>query len=237
MKKNLRDTKDLLKFTLLNSKYHYDLSIYRILDNGCLDFALKEIDETPVLNTITQESITANEQVIRLLDRLLFILKREFIGTLPFQEVIVEDIIRANEDKMRDYLKLKCCLDHSESSSFVLKKIYEIIVINFYHNASFIAELKELFSSLSINSSKLEGKELIKIKDLLGDIVHCNQREYSSLYLFKNVHYSIYTQFHKKNNSFALEQIKEKIIGDFSFRYSLLLESYHEKKKYLKYLT
>ena len=129
MKVNIKGIKENLKFILLHSNNHYDLTIYRIVESGCLDFFLTEIDNVPVTDFATKTTISANEQIIKLLDRLIIILKKEFIGNLPIQqEVIIKTIITSNQQKVKQYLKLKYCLNHSDYSNVINKQIYEIIV-------------------------------------------------------------------------------------------------------------
>lgn len=222
MKENL---KEKLKFIVLNKDY--DLMIYKILDNNSLDFFLKEMKNTP--NFDDPKNL---EQLIKLLDRFLFILKREFIGGLVYQEIIIEEIIIANHEKMKKYLSLKCQVDPNQYNVFLLNKIYEIITCNFIKNLKYLPNLQELFLKSKIN---LEI-DLKKIKNLLIDIINCNQKEYHSLYLFRDLQFVIHSQINKNKN--LNETIIEKqVIQDFNFRYSLLLESYYSKRKYLKYLV
>ena len=95
MKISIKSVRNDLKNIVLNK--NYDSMIYRIVDNGCLDFFLTDIDDVSVTNPVTKECISAYEQVIKLLDRLVLVLKNDFISSLPHQEFIIEKIIESNQ--------------------------------------------------------------------------------------------------------------------------------------------
>lgn len=234
MKVNIKGIKENLKFILLHSNNHYDLTIYRIVESGCLDFFLTEIDNVPVTDFATKTTISANEQIIKLLDRLIIILKKEFIGNLPIQqEVIIKTIITSNQQKVKQYLKLKYCLNHSDYSNVINKQIYEIIVSNFCKNSQYVPALKELFRENNINLDKLDAKTLNKVRHILKEIVECNKNEVHTMYLFSDISYIINNEIDFKQN---IDYIQNKIIENYVFKYSILLNNYYNRKKYLKYL-
>lgn len=232
MKDSKKSIKENLKSIVLNK--NYDSIIYRIVDNGCLDFFVDEIDNIPVVNPVTKESISANEQVVKLMDRLIIILKRDFIGTLPHQEFIIEKIILSNQNELNDYLKLKCCLNNSECNNVVIKKIYQIITSNFCKNVKYIPRLKRLLTSLSITLNSDDNSNLLKIRKLLIDIINCNQKEYDAIYLFSDIKYAIDHKLINGKSKLESKQLSENIIDNYVDRYSNLLDNYFNKKKYLK---
>lgn len=232
MKRSKKSIKKNLKDIVLNK--NYDSMIYRIVDNGCLDFFIGEIDNIPVVNPVTNDSISANEQVVKLLDRLILLLKRDFIGTLPHQEFIIENIIMANQSKLSEYLKLKCCLDNSECNNLVIKKIYQIITSNFCKNVKYIPRLKRLFTKLGISLNIEDNSILLEIRRLLIDIINCNQKKYDAIYLFSDIKYSLDHKLINVKSKLESKQLSENIIDNYVDRYSNLLDDYFDKKKYLK---
>lgn len=232
MKRSKKSIKKNLKDIVLNK--NYDSMIYRIVDNGCLDFFIGEIDNIPVVNPVTNDSISANEQVVKLLDRLILLLKRDFIGTLPHQEFIIENIIMANQSKLSEYLKLKCCLDNSECNNLVIKKIYQIITSNFCKNVKYIPRLKRLFTKLGISLNIEDNSILLEIRRLLIDIINCNQKKYDAIYLFSDIKYSLDHKLINGKSKLESKQLSENIIDNYVDRYSNLLDDYFDKKKYLK---
>ena len=232
MKTSIKALRNDLKNIVLNK--NYESMIYRIIDNGCLDFFLKEIDDFSVTNPNTKESISANEQVIRLLDRFVLVLKNDFIYSLPHQEFIIEKIINSNQEKVSNYLKLKCCLNNSECNDIVLKKIYKIAISNFCKNLEYVPELKSVFFKLDIDPSKYSNSNLVKIKNLLIDIINCNQKEYQAIYLFSDAKYDITNELGNYNCQADLQQVTKEITKNYQFRYSILLDNYYVKKQYLK---
>lgn len=232
MKISIKSVKNDLKNIVLNK--NYDSIIYRIIDNGCLDFFLTDIDDVSVTNPVTKESISAYEQVIKLLDRLVLVLKNDFISSLPHQEFIIEKIIESNQEKVSNYLKLKCCLNNSECNNMVLKNVYEITISNFCKNLEYVPELKNLIFKLGIDPDKNYNSNLMKIKKLLIDIINCNQKEYQAIYLFTDANYDITSELANKNCQINLKQVTKEITKNYQFRYSILLDNYYVKKKYLK---
>lgn len=232
MKRSKESIKKNLKDIVLNK--NYDSMIYRIVDNGCLDFFVGEIDNIPVVNPVTNDSISANEQVVKLMDRLMLLLKRDFIGTIPHQEFIIEKIIMSNQDKLSDYLKLKCCLNNAECNNLIIKKIYQIITSNFCKNVKYIPRLKRLFTRLGITLNVNDNSNLLKLRKLLIDIINCNQKEYDAIYLFSDIKYAIDHKLINGKSKLESKQLSENIIDNYVDRYSNLLDNYFDKKKYLK---
>lgn len=234
MKLSLRSLRTNLKSIVLNSDYNYDLDIYRIIENHHLDFYLKKIDNVPVINESTGERISSREQVIRLLNRLIVILKEDLITSLPIESYVVE-IITSIPEKIEEYFKLKCCVNSASSNNLITTNIYKIITFNFYNNRKYIPELHSLFDKLGINYNNTQ-EDLLKTKTLLVDIINCNRNEYDTIYLFSNIESTIKNQQKRNTVKLTDEDIKIHVIENYKYIYSTLLKNYFKKIKHLKYL-
>ncbi len=219
-----------LKNIVLNK--NYDLIIYRLIGNNYLDFLFSKSDNKWLIDNLTKKDIISEEQIVKLLDRLIFLLKSDFISTLAHQEFIIEKIIISNKELIGDYLKIKNNLNNSEFNDFINQKIYNIIVSNFCKNIKYIPELKELVTKTGISLNKKDHNNLLKIKKLLMDIINCNQKEYHAIYLFSDIDYDI--KYEIKRNKIDSKNIINQIISNYIYRYSILLNNYYNKKQYLE---
>ena len=80
---------------------------------------------------------------------------------------------------------------------------------------------------------KLDAKTLNKVRHILKEIVECNKNEVHTMYLFSDISYIINNEIDFKQN---IDYIQNKIIENYVFKYSILLNNYYNRKKYLKYL-
>lgn len=239
---NVEKKKKLLKEIVLNSKYSYDMLVYRLLSKNVLDDIITKIDNVPVeCNIDSSEWISADEQFIQLLDRFICYFRNTFF-TICSSEYIIEMIINTNKDRIREYLLSKHYLGDNNYIDFFNESIYKIFISNFVQNSSYIPLINNLFIKEKLEIKNINDynlNEILKIVTLISDLLLCSNGKNSVIYIFYNIDYEsnqyIEKNKSKKKNKNNRKEYKIKLIEHYTYQYELIIKNYIQKKKYLKY--
>lgn len=239
---SMENKKVILKNIILNSEHCYDMTIYRLLNKDCLDDIINKIDNIPVVSNVDiTKVITADEQFIQLLDRLLFCFKDVFFISGSTQ-YIIETIICTNKSRIKRYLLSKHYLGDNNYIDFFNDSICRIFISNFIQNSKYISLISSLLKKEKIKAKDTDEytlDEVFKIVTLLSDLVFCSHGRYCVVYLFYNIDYEINNHTEAVNNNRKCKRIKrhykETLIEHYKDQYELIIKDYIQRKKYLKY--
>ena len=235
--------KELLKYKIVNDKFSFNILMYRIInDSSCLNDIILDIDDISLTNNINipTDGINANQFLV-LLNRFLYYIE-EYLGNLKALEYITNRIIENNADAMREYLSLKLDIFDSHNTELITEKIFKIIFSNFIDNGKYIESIKKLLEERNIkykDTKDYSFDESVKIANLLSDLVFCQRGRGNSHLLFERIEKEIKIRLEgakkNKNSKHDDNYYKESIINHYQLQYEKIIESYHKKKKYLKY--
>jgi hypothetical protein len=228
--------KDELNQIILKNDY-YDMSIYKVINSGVLDEIIKKINNEDVPCDVNPNEITSsNEQFLGLLNRFVIFFKKNFCGLSEYTDESIKELIQSNINEFSNYLLSKHYLGDNKYIRFFEESLNRLAISNFVKNTEYSYELKKLFKDENIkikNIDKYTFNEVMKISDLLSDLVFCYYNEFHTLLLFTDINkfMSEYIDVQSKNEAKMINAL----INDFDFKCSFIIESYNKKREYLKY--
>jgi len=218
--------KEKLKEILL-SKGNYDAEIYRLLVTPELDNILTKIDDSKVVSNVNpNEIISAEEQVVMLLNRYFNFFKEKYYHLNPIYAYIIQNLINQNEDLFYNYLSVKYYLGDGNYRRFFEDSLNRLSISNFVKNAKYIPELNNFFKSKRIKVKDIEKytfKEVLKISKLLSGFTLAIKNQFFTLYLFLDL-----------KKIFDNSKNKKEQLEDVRSRYVLMIEDYLKKENSVK---
>lgn len=210
--------KELLK-VILNSKSIMNKSIIlelvynNYLDNYICKITTKEIHiKCPTL--IKSNSMTGNEQFIRILDNFITYSLNIFNNTELINNIISLCI---KNDKNKILLTKKYFSDN-KNIKFFNTEFNKMIVSNFYNNCQILkTEINDLLIKIGINIDEINLKnyeDLKKLVNLLEELCFVNRNRYGVVALFEVITKDNYKMF--------------------SMQYELLLTNYYNNRGFIK---
>lgn len=77
---------------------------------------------------------------------------------------------------------------------------------------------------------------VFKTKDLLSDIIKCNNYDFNTLILFKDIEKYVETNYYDIKPNTSFDSFKKVAIENYQERYKNLMQNYDNKIKYLRSL-
>lgn len=237
--------KEELEKIVLESKYPYSFMVYRLIHQDIFKRTIAKIDDVGVPCNVNPKEITsANEQFLQLLNRFIEFFDNSFYFLHIDSECYIHTIIQTNYKELEKFLLSKHYLGDNNYIDFFQESIYRIIISNFIKNVELSKNLKKLLKREKIAIKPIKNytlEEIIKINDLLSDIVLANAKDsFTAIMLFDDVNKSI-SQILKnmEKDKWTKKDIldRKKSITNFTLnRIDSLIEEYEKKKDYLIFL-
>ena len=210
--------KELLK-VILNSKSIMNKSIIlelvynNYLDNYICKITTKEIHiKCPTL--IKSNSMTGNEQFIRILDNFITY-SLNIINNTELINNIISLCIKNDKNKI---LLTKKYFSDNKNIKFFNTEFNKMIVSNFYNNCQILkTEINDILIKIGINIDEINlenYEDLKKLVNLLEELCFVNRNRYGVVALFEVI----------TNDNYNM----------FSMQYELLLTNYYNNREFIK---
>jgi hypothetical protein len=228
--------KEELNRLVLNSDC-YDMTIYKIINSGVLDEIIDNIDDKCVLSDInSNEIISSYEQFLDLLNKFIVFFKKKFNNLSFYIDELIKELIKNNYYEFSNYLLSKHYLGDNKYIMFFEDNMNRLSILNFVKNIEYSSEIKKL---LKLNNIKIKNikdysfDEVLEISDLLSDLIFCYSNEFHTVLLFTDMS-KVINDLKSDNSNNNLDKI-DAVINDFDFKCKIIIDSYNNKRKYLKY--
>ncbi len=216
----------------LNGKNYFDTISYRLSNNDILQNIIKKIDDSPILSKATKNEISAEEQFITLLDKLVINFKRNFQKINELTGVTLELILSANIQECEKYLLSKKDIGDNDNIQYFEKSISKIYISNFIKNGKYISTVKDILNDINIELKDIKDysyDEIKKIEQLLSNLVFCYDSNFQLVYLFDSIDYSIKMKSKTKSSKDILN-CKNGIITLYDSIYENIFDNYLKRK-------
>lgn len=219
---NVEIKKETLKKIALN-KTAYGADIYRLIEDGCLDETIKNINDKPTYQFKNDKDkyLDGNEQFIDILCAFIIYFNRMF-APLTFKEAYLRNIF---EGKKIEYFLCKKYIGDNNYIPFFKYNMQKIIIENFYKNIIYVYNEYESFfikNNITKNLDLNNKSDVEIIFNFLRKIVWCNYDEFQLICVFENYNnyiYSLDTDISydsKKEITYNYYETQwEKLIGNF----------------------
>ena len=228
-------TNNELKNLYLKNIKNYDPNILILLDTNYINDLIDKINNVIKKN---QKPNFIMEKFLIILNLIITELKYKFIKLSNNISLILERIIPVNEFEIIELLfsnnDIKDC---NEYNDYYKKNVYKILINNFIRNINQFPQIKFLLKKNKIEYKPINNysyHELIKIINLLSDIVFSSSDINNYILLFTYFDYEIYNNIDKSDLN-VTKINKNKILKLESKKINELIDEYYYKKKYLKY--
>lgn len=229
----LEDRKNKLKDVALNMQYcNNGGMIYKLINEGVLDNAIKMLDDKSVdlkcSSIVKKGYLTANEQFVDMLNNFIHYLDFDF-SVLGSRKVAIIEALFENSTP-----KFVLCKNYWGDNAYIpyfTFNIRKFIVQGFYENIKILFPVyKELFKENGI-SNKLnlkKEKDLEKIYYFLKDILWCNYDYFGNYFLFLNM--KIYDEKILINDS----KKQELTFNYYKQQWDTMISNYNKKILYYR---
>lgn len=235
---------ELLKYTLLERQYDYDLILYTLISRNNIQDIISMVDERTFSFKVGAATGTISaKQFIVNLNRFIKDMKKYFYNIAPLQSCIVE-VINSNISELKKLVSYNCSsllnrFDGEENDA-IKEIITKIIIKNFISNAKYVTAVKKVLEDIHVPLKAIEEynlEESQKILTLLSDISFCQRGRGPVMRLFLNMdnHLKKYDAMDVSRRKKSTNHFKEKFINSCIDDYDKMIKSYYSKKKYLKY--
>lgn len=218
---------NLLQNNILHSEKCYDIVTYRLLQNHNLQ------------NTILKNEKEINDKsFIDLLDRLVNLFRNQFYE-INSTEYNINCIIDSNINRIENYLLSNINVYDNNNIKYIKEQSYKLFISNFIHNLRYIDLFENILDERNIKIKSIDNyslDECTKIVQLLSDLVFCMRGRDIIVYLFQDIEKDI--EYHLKNNedkNYSDDYHKNIVINHYKIQYERMIDSYNNKKEYLKY--
>lgn len=218
---------NLLQNNILHSEKCYDIVTYRLLQNHNLQ------------NTILKNEKEINDKsFIDLLDRLVNLFRNQFYE-INSTEYNINCIIDSNINRIENYLLSNIDVYDNNNIKYIKEQSYKLFISNFIHNLRYIDLFENILNERNIKIKDIDNyslDECTKIVQLLSDFVFCMKGRDIIVYLFQDIEKDI--EYHLKNNEdkkYSDDYHKNIVINHYKIQYERMIDSYNNKKEYLKY--
>jgi len=233
--------KEVLKYMILNDRYFHDTLSYKLLRYRYFDNAINNISEISLTykKNIENDKLQAN-QFLDLLEFFIKTVKERFFNVYNMENLLCV-LIQTNKEMVEDYLVSKYNVN-DETNLYQLKdKIYKIIINNFISNTKYVPIISSLLAEHYIDIKPVNEytyEETTEIITILSDIVFSQRGRGKYQYLFENIEinltYNIKIRKERKKK-FDETEYKEEFISRYTSNYESIINTYKNKKKYIKH--
>lgn len=234
--------KELLKYILLKESEPYEFLSYKLIGSKFLQDTISNISDLSITHNIDiqDENINA-KQFLNLLNRFVHEFDILFYN-IHTTETNITNVFEANIDKINEFFSLKCNIWKDET--IVKEKAYKIIISNFINNSKYIPSLKKLLNEIGIEIKNIDDytfDECYKIVNLLSNISFCTRRRNWNECLFENIDFRtnkhVKMQMEKPKHKHDEKYYRDCYISRYIKIYNEIIDTYNNKKKYLKYFN
>lgn len=235
---------ELLKYTLLERQYDYDLILYALISRNNIQDIISMVDERTFSFKVDAATGTISaKQFIVNLNQFIKNMKKYFYNIAPLQSCIVE-VINSNISELKKLVSYNCSsllnrFDGQEDNT-IQEIIAKIIIKNFISNAKYVTAVKDVLEDIHVPLKEIKEynlEESQKILTLLSNISLCQRGRGPVMRLFLNMddHLEKYDAMDVSRRKKSTNHFKEKFINSCIDDYDKMIKSYYSKKKYLKY--
>jgi len=179
-----------------------------------------------------------NISFIDLLDRLVNLFRNEFYE-INSTEYSISCIIDSNINRVEKYLLSNVDVYDNNNIKYIKEQSYKLFISNFINNLRYVETFKNILNERNIKVKVIDEyslDECTEIVRLLSNLVFCLKCRNIVSYLFQDIEKDI--EYHLKENSekkYNDDYYKIKVIDHYKTQYEIIMDSYNNKKKYLKY--
>lgn len=187
-----------------------------------------------------EEIISADEQFLMLLNRLVNWFVDDFPMLVEFRKVIIENIIETNKLQVEKYLLSKHYLGDNSYIDFFCNSINKILFNNFITNIKDMPIVQKFLKDENINYKNINDytvKELNDLRYLLEKIGICNyDNNFQFAYIFSDIESSIKKKIctykkEEKRSKKIIDEVTDSTIIFYQNVYSILIQQYKEKRE------
>ena len=140
---------------------------------------------------------------------------------------------------MEKYLLSNMDIYDNKNIKYIKEQSYKLFISNFLNNLKYIDVCSNALSERNIKNKSIDDyslDECTMVVEFLSDLVFCMKGRNVVVYLFQNIEKDI--EHYVKNNKdkkYSDKYYKDKVIEHYKMQYETIIESYNNKKEYLKY--
>lgn len=213
--------------------------LYKIIQNGYLDKVINKITDdkviTPTTSITKKGYLTGNEQFLDILNSFVIYFDRIFTPVM-YKEACVSFVLEKETPKF--LLSKKYCHDNDNLEDFI--KEYKRLMVN--NVANTLPAIYDYLDQKVMNEFKLEPLMNINDDEVVERILRfmiamswSNVDEYAVISLFSRIKVALnkVKPSKKNDNKEAVIKNMNGVVNHYAMHYSIMIENYKKKKKYI----